>query len=705
MPTRLALILVSGFVPFVLMWWLPSEGLVSPATGKGTVEILWDRWGIPHIFAHTEPDLFWAYGWSQARSHANLILRCYGESRGRAAEYWGESQLKNDLWMWTNRVPVRAEVWLEQQSPDFRKNLEAFVQGFNSWAIKHPELIAEEVRIVLPVAPVDVLAHALRVIHYRFVASQTLAEGVMMRASAGSSAWALGKSKTVSGHGILLANPHLEWSGMYTFFEAHLVGPHVNAYGVTLVGLPVPVIAFNENLGWTHTVNSFDGSDLYALTPCNEGYAWNGGSRAFVQHTTSIKIKQTDGSFRVHRWVVQYSEHGPVISETGKPTVALRVAGLDRPGMLQQWWDMAKCHSLEQFETVLRRLQIPIFSILYADRAGHVLHLFGGCTPVRPAGSYNWSGIVPGISDATLWSRVHEYDDLPKVVDPPSGWLQNTNDPPWSTTIPAAIDSRTFPEYLAARQIHPAVLFRTISSLRLLSVPGDSHRWSLEEVIHRKHSTRMELADHLLDETLKLLENTANPILQRARQVLSQWDRCANADSRGAVLFVQFARELMKQDRFRIPWNLSEPLTTPRDFTDAAQVQSTLEKTAREVEDRFGQMDIAWGKVMRLRAGEIDLPAQGGPGEMGCFRVIDFAEDQDRKYRADFGDSYVAIVEFSQPVRAMALLSYGNASQPGSPHRLDQLSLLANNQLRPVWLYRRDLLKHLEARELLPSCR
>ena len=108
---------------------------------------------------------------------------------------------------------------------------------------------------------------------------------------------------------------------------------------------------------------------------------------------------------------------------------------------------------------------------------------------------------------------------------------------------------------------------------------------------------------------------------------------------------------------------------------------------------------MPWGQVYRLRVGGRDLPANGGPGDLGIFRVVNFTEDKDGKMRATSGDSYVATIEFGPTVRARSLVSYGNASQPGSPHMGDQLDLFVNKQLKPVWLTREEVEKNLERRE------
>lgn len=130
-------------------------------------------------------------------------------------------------------------------------------------------------RAVLPVTATDVLAHALRQVHFTLVARTSHASQWKPRAG-GSNAWAAGPRRTASCRAMLLANPHQGWGRASTFFEAQLSAPGYDCYGATLVGIPVLAIAFNDALGWTVTNNAHDGADDYELTLADGGYLYDG---------------------------------------------------------------------------------------------------------------------------------------------------------------------------------------------------------------------------------------------------------------------------------------------------------------------------------------------------------------------------------------------------------------------------------------------
>jgi acyl-homoserine-lactone acylase len=287
---------------------LSAEGLLLVLTlnsqsfsfSPKSTEILWDNYGIPHIYGVDDRGAFKAFGWAQMHSHGNLLLRLYGQARGRAAEYWGEDYLESDQWVVTMGVPERAKTWYQEQNTTFRSYINAFAAGINAYAQEHPELIDDEVEVVLPITGEDILAHVQRVLNFTFVVDpETVTSiGKEQKYSKGSNGWAIASSRSKSGNAMLLANPHLPWSDLFLWYEAQITAPGIDAYGATLVGIPVLAIAFNDNLGWTHTVNTFDGWDLYELTLSGKGYLFDGEVRDFEQKTAEIRVKQQDGQVR-----------------------------------------------------------------------------------------------------------------------------------------------------------------------------------------------------------------------------------------------------------------------------------------------------------------------------------------------------------------------------------------------------------------------
>jgi acyl-homoserine-lactone acylase len=256
------------------------------------------------------------------------------------------------------------------------------------------------------------------------------------------------------------------------------------------------------------------------------------------------------------------------------------------------------------------------------------------------------------------------------------------------------LDPGDFPAYFAP----VSLASRPRQSIRLLL--GDDPI-SLEEMIRRKHSTEMELAVRMVPELVAAVRAGGSTEARAAAEVLERWDRRTDAESRGGVLFEAWLAAYATGGRVvATPWSPADPLGTPRGLADAPAAVAALEAAAAAVVERWGAMDVAWGEVHRLRRDGVDLPANGGGGQYGVFRTMSYVEAPDGRRVPNHGDSYVAAIEFSDPVRARALTIYGNASQPGSPHRTDQLEWFARQELRPVWRTRAEIEANLSAREV-----
>lgn len=678
-----------------------SSATSASLASSAPTEILWDSYGVPHIYASNRAELAHAFGWAQMQNHGDLLLRLYAQARGRAAEILGPDYLPEDRWTWTVGIPdLAARDWALQQ-PEMRAHINAFVAGINDFARQHPELIGDSVRAVLPVTSVDVMANQQRLALARFLTSRPQVQAETRAWERGSNAWAIAPSHSASGHTLLLANPHLPWSDIFTWIEAQYSLPGMDVYGGALVGSPVLQIAFNEDLGWTHTVNTQDTEDLYELTLAGGGYRFDGTVRPFTERVRVLRVRGASGVLHDDTLRVRSSVQGPVVASKPGKAIALRVVGMmpATPYGFEQWWNMGRSHDLAEFQRAIHPNQITGQNIIYGDRAGHVMAFYGGNTPVRTHGDRDfWSGIIPGDSSSTLWTTLHPFADLPMTLDPPSGWVQNANDPPWYSTFPVAVRPTDFPAYMAP-------LGMSLRSQRSVHLLQSDPRFTWQEFVRNARDTHMELADRLLDDLLPLARASTDADVRRTGEVLAAWDRGSDAGSRGAVLFVQwwadYGRRTGARSRFAHPWSDQHPLDTPDALADTAAALAALQSAAVSVTKSYGAVDVPWGEVYRLREDSLDLPGSGASGEYGVFSVVNYAPAGDSRYRAVGGDSYEAVIEFSAPVRAMSLVAYGNASRTGSPHRTDQLPLFSRKEFKPVWRTRAEVEAHLERREKL----
>ncbi|QUT06785.1 penicillin acylase family protein [Sphingobium phenoxybenzoativorans] len=677
----------------------PASTAPSAKTKWGGGEILWDSFGVPHIYAKTEAGGFYGFGYAQAQNHGDVLIHLFGEARARAAEYWGEKFADQDKWLIANDVPDRAAAWFKQQSPQMQKNLNAFADGVNAYAAAHPDKIDASVRQVLPITGVDVMAHAHRLMNYVYIASdrRVLADPSTNEAG-GSNTWAVAPSRSASGKTLLLANPHLPWGAtQLTYFEAQITTPTLKLYGATQIGLPVLRFGFNNDHGFTNTVNTMLGFTSYQLTLADGGYQFDGKVLPFKVKTLSYKVKQPDGTLKTVTFDQRTAVQGPVFDlPGGKTTIALKVAGLDRPGVLEQYLEMGKAQDWTAFQNALRKMQVPMFNITYADRAGHILYLDNGILPKHPNGDIAyWSKPVPGDTSATSWKDIHSYDDMPKVVDPASGFVQNANDPPWLAAWPRLLDPKDFPAYVA-----PAgpVSQRAQMSVKLMSMPG---KVSFDDFVSRKLTTTSLMADRMLPELFAAAAGSADPDVQAAIALLKGWDHRFEADSRGALLFETWAgifspKNFTDQSNYAVKWTMDDPLETPRGLKDPAAAVEMLKQAVDKTKKLYGAVDRPFGDVSRFHIGDVNLPGNGGFGNTGVFRTITWGPMKNGERTPVHGETWVSMVEFGTPLKAVGMMSYGNASQPGSKHNSDQLKYLTSKTFRTLWFDRAEVEKNVE---------
>jgi len=656
-------------------------------------EILWDNYGVPHIYGKNSREMYYAFGWAQMTNHANLMLKLYGQARGRAAEYWGDKYFDSDKQILLFKLPELAKSGYLKQNDELKSYIDAFVKGINDYAAAHPEMIGEELKQVLPVTVYDIISHTIRITCLEFLAAEDIGT-VKQMTSSGSNAIAIAPSKSASKNSLLITNPHLPWTDYFMWFEAHLNSPGFNAYGIALVGMPSISMAFNNDLGWALTVNPIDASDRYELYLKEDGYLLDKKTVPFERKQVLIKVRQDDGTLKEQSVEFKYSLQGPVVGEKGNKAYAVRIAGLNNYRIFEQYHKMAESKNLADFESAVKMLQNPMFNIIYADKAGNILYVFNGNVPIRKVGDVAfWKGTIDGTDSKYIWQETHPYEDLPKLLNPASGFLQNCNDPPWTCTDPPVLNPQNYPAYMA-----PVGTF--MRPQRAVNMIKNNPSVSFDQLVACKLNTGMEAADRFLDDLLKAVEKYPDTAAVRAAGVLRLWDKKTEKDSKGAVLFAAWW-DLLNSNMFDTPWNPKEPNTTPYGIKDQKLAVDLLVNAAAAVQKKYGSLTIAWGDVYRFRMYGKDYPANGGPGEYGIFRTIYFADDNDNKKRAIAGETYVAVIEFGTKVKAQVLLSYGNATQPGSKHLGDQLIMLSEKKLRPALLEKADILKNIEKREFL----
>lgn len=712
---------------------LPPEMLARDAV------IRRDRYGIPHIHARSEEAAAYAFGYAQAEDHGALIVRRLIAARGQEAKYIGESGIENDFAMARFDNLAESRRGLSEVGPTFRRMLASYADGVNarvkerrsSFPDSIPAFEAADVMASLRAPAVGAAAGQgmVRALRAKYEGQRVEASPISDEAP-GSNAFALAGSKTVSGKPLLLGNPHLDWSSLY--WEAHVTVPgRLNFYGSTLAGLPVLRAGFNDRLAFVQTNNAPDLEDIYRLpldSSATDSYRFENRRYALTRRQVSIDVRSAGDLQRQSR--SYWSSHlGPVIYRDDTAVFALRSIRLEAWRYFEGFFLAAQARNLDEFLDAMRRRYVPTSNFTYADADGNILYLWNARLPERLDDGISYEVDVPGLQKY-LWRGFHELNDLPRSLNPRSGYVQNTNNAPRFSSVGDPIDMQRYPSYVERGDLG----LRPQLALRMLE---ERPRFSVEDVITLKFDTRVLLAERVKPALIHALRSAATlgPDARAGLEVLEAWDNRASADSRGAALFIRFwdAYSRAVQPPFATPWAENRPVETPTGLSDPAAAVRHVEDAVQWMRDTYGSEDVAWGQLNRYRFGDIDVPGEGCSGTYGCFRVQRFvpaapaaveevhgAVEEVGGVRSGlsrivnvagnvpgigtvgFGDAWVLVVDFSTaPPAAWSVLAYGQTSDLASRHSRDQIELLAGRKLRRVFFTEADIQANLE-REYRP---
>lgn len=648
-------------------------------------EIKWDTWGVPHISGATDVEAYYAFGWAQMKAHGNIILKSYGKARGRSVEYWGGTQnLQRDLTSRKLNVPQRAQDWYDAQNESIKELISSFVAGMNAFCEKHNNEISEELKIVLPIKNTDPLAQ-LQISYHLMVGAYAMQPQAAQWKNAGSNAWAIGPSKSESGNALLLMQPHPPWFDDYLFFEAHIMSKDRNIYGIALVGSPAIAMGFNENVGWALTFNQADAMDLIELELKNQSYLVDGKWKSLKIKEEIIAIKK-DEEILYDTIQVKLSDYGYIIEEKKGKALALRLSGFDRPFFIEQFTNMAKSTNLDEFQIAMKQLQLPLQNIIYADKNGDIFYLYNGIIPKRPEGNLSdWSKVISAAKPGALVNEYVRYEDLPKFKNPKSGFIANSNNGPWTSTYPFEVEPKNYPQYITDKP-YKYFNYRSVRSIKMLI---DEEKLDFDKVVELQSSTYAEFAHRTVQELVTFGERSTDSIMNKAAIVLKNWDKKLDTQSKGAVLFMNWYLVSKANDIFEVTFSPNNPLNTPNTLTRASK--ELLLKAAEETLEKYGKLDVGWGDVYEINYAGKSFNGGLGFSEVGSFNAGFYRPSSNNKYTLLGGSAFTSVIEFGEKIKAKGILSYGNASQNGSPFKADQLQLLVDRKLRDIWFYQEDI--------------
>ena len=459
----------------------------------------------------------------------------------------------------------------------------------------------------------------------------------------------------------------------------------LNFYGDFRIGGLFAIIGgFNERLGWATTNNNPDLEEVYALvadTTRADHYLLDGVSHPLERRLLTADFRNGPAVATETRAYL-FTPFGPVIHRDEGKIYILRQAGDGEYRRGEQFTRMLLARDLDEWKDAMRMQAITSSNYTYADADGNIFYVWNATSPLLTHPSGGDTAAVDVTRHDQIWQRYLPFDELPQLHNPPGGYLHNENDPFHFTNLNKIL----LPEQFPANMPQPRLRQRSQHSLTLIH---NDDILSLEDVVARKHSMRMHVADQIKDDLLSVLRSQGlRGDLRNAVEHLATWDNTVRAESRGGVLFAEwfqrYTRKMNDQELYAIPWSFDDPMDTPDGLADPELAREAFAEALTSLQEQYGTWDLAWGEVHRLRLGDLDLPVGGGPGGLGCFRVLWFTDDDDGKRRIRGGDGWQLAVQFSDPPQAYSILAYGQSNNPESPHHTDQARMFAENRMKRV---------------------
>ncbi len=652
------------------------------------IEIVRDNYGVPHIYAAKDSEVAYGFAWAQAEDHFKLIQEGFLAGNGLLGKLIGLKGAGADFLTQLIQSEKTVNDLYGTLDKKFITLIKGFAEGLNAYAEKHPEEILE--KKLFPLTPKKLLRYTQLQLFISNGADK-LVSGIVNNTlswpyeieqdTKGSNLIAISRSRTGSDETLLAINTHQPLEGPTSWYEAHLVSEEgTNIIGAAFPGSPCLLTGANEFLGWTHTVNYPDKADVFALEmhpKKKDVYLVDGKPYKLEKFKAKLTLKFLGMNISIKKKFYK-SIYGPTLkNKTG--VYSVRTPSTTNITAIEQWWKMNKATNFTEFYEALEMKALPGYNIGYADRNDTIFYISNGKIPIRAIG-YDWTDVVPGNTQKTLWDSYYDIKDLPQVVSPASGFVYNANHSPFKSS--GELDNPIAENFAKEMNFETYDNNRSTRLLQLLEE---------QESIDYERFKRIKY-DHQLPTPLQYNYMDLNPLFEMKiidypdvsvlLSDIQNWDRITNITSYGAGAYASLYYQLSP-----FYYQLGED----RVFTHEA-LYKALKITKEHLKTYFNTERIQLGDFQKLVRGTKERPIFGLPDVITAMRGEPY---KDGRIKITHGESYIGLVRFT-PTKTYyeSVISYGNSRRPESPHYTDQMELYANFKTKTMSFDRADVLKN-----------
>lgn len=684
-----------SFLLFVMLAMSPlvfSQSAQNPDLSfirKDSILIARDSWGVPHIYAPTDAEMAYGVAWAQCEDDFPTMQEFLLITKGYSGLMKGVDGAKLDYAVSMLRAKeITMAEYDKQISPEFQKYLRAFAAGVNRWVELHPEEVV--VKKAFPISEYDIAC--------AFNLGLSLMTGVQkaftqildnklkpmseLTLPKGSNAMAVHPTKTEDGKAYIAINSHQPVEGILSWYEMHMIsGEGMNILGGAFPGACTMGVGVNENLAWAHTLSYPDLMDIYKLEmhPTKKGYyRFDGEWKKLESKKIPLKVKFPKSGIKLTvKRKAYWSVYGPTL-ETEHGFYSFRMPTFNMLGAAEEWHNMSKAHNFAEFKQALDRQNIPCFNVVYADRFDTIMYLSNVTVPYRNKG-YDWKKTLPGDTSATLWEmKFHPISELPKVVNPNSGYVYNANNSPYLCTDDA--DNPQVANFDFTMGTQELRTNRSTRFEKLLKKASSDSKITWKEFWDIKYD--MQYPDTFafpVDVSgVFQAEPSKFPEIKEELEIIRKWDRRGDTTSVGAALFVASLCYILEK--------IDEPdmNSNVRPVISDSILVTSIKEGSEHLKKHFGSLNVTLGQLQRHRRANVDLPIGGLP-DMIVAMYSTFREDGTLRPRA--GETYIMMVKIGKEGPEIETVNaFGASSRPGDPHSTDQMPLFTRHKTKKMTL-------------------
>jgi len=660
----------------------------APIIRTEQINIARDSFGVPHIFAPTDPEVAYGLAWAHAEDDFATMQMLILTGKGKVATHLGKKGAPIDFVFGLLNTKATVIAQMNQFDPKFIQLVKGYLLGLEAYAKAHPEKVLN--KHVFPITIEEYLASAAFSVAIFCGVDKALPKilnGTIPKLEGftgeGSNAFAINAKKSASGETMLVINAHQPIEGPTAFYEAHLQSEEGwNILGGLFPGAPMIFHGVTPNLAWAHTVNFQDKIDIYQLETSKSHpgeYKVDGNWLKLEKRKIKLNIKGIP--IPIYKTVYQ-SIYGPTVATPKGEYFSMRLPALMDAGALQQWYAMNKANNFKEFKAALEQNHLPMFNIMYADKADNIFYISNGKMPYRNKDtSYHWSSTLPGNTKATLWNEFKPLSALPQMLNPKSGYLFNANHSPYLAS--SELDNLN-PTNFDMNDGYET--YHNNRSRRAKDLIDQLDKISYEDIKRIKFDR--QLPNPILfpygftADTMFLVDENKYPQLASIITTLKNWDHNAVAESKGALIY--------NLAYYNVPVVMEGRKNDKLTMAEAVKVYQIIYDF---LQSNYGRTDLTLGDVQRLVRGKENWPQAGMPDVLAAVMSEPFGKD---KRKMNSGDAYINFVRFPKNGGLPLIESvntFGASFNEGDKHYNDQRAMYQAQQLKRMTLDKTEVLQ------------